>query len=141
MIQIAEEFVEAVDRRQILVQVAEVVLAELAGGVALCFERGGERAGFFRDADIGTGLADGGEARTEWNFAGDEVRATCRATGFGVIVGEHHSFGGQLVEVWRFAGHDALVIGADVKPTHVVAHDDDNVGFLSLGVCGGSDPQ
>ena len=34
VIEIAEELVEAVDRRQKLVAVAEVVLAELAGGVA-----------------------------------------------------------------------------------------------------------
>ena len=45
---IAEEFVEAMHRRQILVQVAEMVLAELARGIALRLERGGERAGLGR---------------------------------------------------------------------------------------------
>ena len=34
VIQVAEEFVEAVDGRQELVEIAEVVLAELAGGVS-----------------------------------------------------------------------------------------------------------
>ena len=37
---------------------------------------------------------------------------------------------GQLVEVRRLAGHDAPVIGADVEPADVVAHDDDDVGLL-----------
>ncbi len=40
VVEVAEELVEAVHRRQVLVAVAEVVLAELAGGVALCLQRG-----------------------------------------------------------------------------------------------------
>ena len=35
MVQVAEEFIEAVDAWEVLVQVAEMVLAELAGGIAL----------------------------------------------------------------------------------------------------------
>ena len=62
VIQIAEEFVEAVDGRQELVAVAEVVLAELAGGVALRLERGGDGAGFGGQAGLGARLADGGHA-------------------------------------------------------------------------------
>ena len=52
VIEVAEELVEAVDGRQELVAVAEVVLAELAGGVALRFERGGDGAGFGRQAGL-----------------------------------------------------------------------------------------
>ena len=37
VVEVAEELVEAVHRRQVLVAVALVVLAELAGGVALAF--------------------------------------------------------------------------------------------------------
>ena len=44
VIQVAEEFVEAVDGGQELIQVAQMVLAELAGGVALRLERGGDGA-------------------------------------------------------------------------------------------------
>jgi hypothetical protein len=39
VIEIAEELVEAMDRRQIFVAVAEMVFAELPGGVAQRFER------------------------------------------------------------------------------------------------------
>jgi len=46
VIQVAEELVEAVDGGQELILVAKMVLTELAGGVALRFERGGDRAGF-----------------------------------------------------------------------------------------------
>jgi hypothetical protein len=39
VIQVAEEFIEPVNRREELVAVAEVVLAELSRGVALCLHR------------------------------------------------------------------------------------------------------
>jgi hypothetical protein len=65
-------------------------------------------------------------------LAGDEVGATRRATRFGVVVGEHHAFGRQLVEVWRLAGHHSAVVSADVEPTDIVAHDDKDVGLLPL---------
>ena len=42
VVEVAEELVEPVDRRQVLVQVAEVVLAELAGGVAVVLEQLGD---------------------------------------------------------------------------------------------------
>ena len=60
-----------------------------------------------------------------------------RAARLGVVVGEAHALGGELVEVRRPAGHDALVVGADVEPADVVAHDDDDVRTLLL-CCGGS---
>ena len=39
MIKVAEEFVEAVDRGQRLIAVADVVLAELSGGVSEALEQ------------------------------------------------------------------------------------------------------
>ena len=42
VVQVAEELVEPVHRRQVLVAVAEVVLAELAGGVAERLEQLGD---------------------------------------------------------------------------------------------------
>ncbi len=53
VIQVAEELVEAVDGGQKLVAVAEVVLAELAGGVAQRLECGGDRAGLRRQTHLG----------------------------------------------------------------------------------------
>ena len=47
VIEAAKEFVEAVHGRQVLVAVALVVLAELAGGVALALEHGGHRQSVF----------------------------------------------------------------------------------------------
>lgn len=58
VIEIAEELVEAVDRWQVFVEVAFVVLAELSGGVALPLENGGHRYVGFLPALRGTGQAD-----------------------------------------------------------------------------------
>jgi hypothetical protein len=62
VIEVAEELVETVVRRQHLVAVAEVVLAELAGDVALRPEQRGDRRvgglhalGRARQADLGEG--------------------------------------------------------------------------------------
>ena len=68
-------------------------------------------------------------------LAGDEVGATRRAARLGVIVGEPHALGGKLVEVRRPARHDALVIGADVEPADVVAHDDDDIRWFGGRLC------
>ena len=65
------------------------------------------------------------------NLAGDEVGAARRAARLGVVVGEAHALGRQAVEVRRPAGHDALVVRADIGPADVVAHDHDDVGLLA----------
>jgi hypothetical protein len=46
VIKVAEELVEAVDGRQELIPVTEMVLAELASRVALSLKRGGNGASF-----------------------------------------------------------------------------------------------
>ena len=66
MVEAAEELVEAVHGGQMLVQVALVVLAELAGGIALALEdRGHGHVHFLptflraRETDFGHAVADG----------------------------------------------------------------------------------
>ena len=128
VIQIPEELIEAVQGRQELVEIAEVVLAELPGGVALRLQRGGNRAGLSRHTDIGAGLANGSKTRAQRDLAGDEGSAARRATGLGIVVREQHALAGQLVEVGGLARHHAPVVGADVEPADIVAHDEENVG-------------
>ena len=83
-----------------------------------------------RHADRRAGLADGGHAGADRQLAGDEVGAAGRAARLGVVVGEQHALGGELVEVRRPPGHHAAVVGADVPDADVVAHDDDDIGSL-----------
>ena len=123
--------------RQILVQIAEMVLAELSGGIPCAFSAVAMRHGLGRHTDIGAGLTDRRQTGAHRNLAGDEVGPARRATRLGIVVGEHHALGGQLVEVRRLAGHHAPVIGADIEPADVVAHDDHDIGpaLLLLGGC------
>ena len=130
VIEVAEEFVEAVHRRQELVAVAQMVLAELAGGVTTRLQHVGDGGGLGRQADRGAGLADRGHAGADRQLAGDEVGASRRAARLGVIIGEQHALGGDLVEIRRPPGHQAAVVGADVPHADVVTHDDDDVGPL-----------
>ena len=131
VIEVAEELVEAVHGRQELVAVAQVVLAELTRCIAHRLEdrRGGRR--LRGQADRGARLADGRHAGADRELAGDEVGTPGRAARLGVVVGEQHPLRGEPVEVRRPAGHHAPVVGADVEPADVVAHDDDDVRLLS----------
>ena len=96
-------------------------------------ERRGDRHRLGRQAGGGAGLADGGHAGADRQLAGDEVGAARRAARLGVVVGEQHALGGDLVEVRRPARHHAAVVGADVPHADVVAHDEDDVGLRLRG--------
>ncbi len=139
VIEVAEELVEPVHGGQELIEIAKVIFAELAGRVALCFERGGDRASFRWYANLGARLADRGHAGANRQFAGDEVRAASRATCLGVIIGEQHAFLGKLVEVRRPPGHHAAMVGADVPHADVIAHDEEDVWFRAVRRLGCSD--
>src|SRR5437762_8940160 len=88
VIEVAEEFIEAVDSWQEFIQIAEVVLPELAGRIALRFKRGGNRASLSWYSDLGTSLADRGHACANRKLTHEEVCAPRRAACLGVIVGE-----------------------------------------------------
>ena len=143
VIEVAEELIEAVHRRQIFVAVAEMVLAELPGGVAHGLQHGGDGRRLRRHADRGAGLADGGQAGADRQLAGDEIGAAGGAARLGVVGVEQHALGGELVEVRRLAGHHAAVIGADVEPADIVAHDEEDVrlgvGLRERGSCARKD--
>jgi len=66
MVQIAVKFVEAMDRRQELVQITQMVLAELAGSVTQALERRGDGWCLVGHSYRRTGLPHGGQTRTDW---------------------------------------------------------------------------
>ena len=101
MIEVAEELVEAMLRRQHLVAVAEVVLAELAGDVALRLEQVGDGRVFRLQAFGRAGQPDLGEAGANRRLPGDEGRATGGAALLAVPVGEQRAFLGQI---WSMLG-------------------------------------
>jgi hypothetical protein len=83
-------------------------------------------------ADVGARQAHLGQARADRRLAGQEGRAARRAALLGVPVGEQRAFGGDPVDVGRAVAHHAEVVGADIEPADIVAHDEENVG-LAVG--------
>ena len=56
---------------------------------------------------VRAGNADLGQAGAQADLAGDEGRAARRAAVLGVVVGEHHAFLGDAVDVRRLVAHQA----------------------------------
>ena len=133
VVEVAEELVEAVHRRQELVAVAEMVLAELAGGVALRLQQLGERRVLVGEPFLGAGQADLEQPGAEAGLAGDEGGAPGRAGLLRVMVGEDRAFPGDAVDVRRAVAHHAAVVGADVPQPDVVAEDDEDVRLAAGG--------
>ena len=91
-----------------------MVLAELAGGVALVLERGGDGDDLLVHADWRAGDADLREAGAIDALPGDEGGAARGAGLLAVGVGEHHAFLGEAVDVGRLVAHQAMRIAAQV---------------------------
>ena len=72
VVQVAEELVEAVVGGQVLVPVAEVVLAELAGHVAMVLQQPGDGRVFLLHAQGGAREPDLGQTRAEHRLPHDE---------------------------------------------------------------------
>ena len=135
----AHELVEAVRGGQVLVEVAEVVLAELRGHVALRLEQ-------LREGDVArlepllrARQADLEVAGAEAALPGDERGASGGAALLAVPVGEQRAFLGDAVDVGRLVAHHALVVGADIPVADVVAPDDEDVGLLVRRGCRAGD--
>src|ERR1700758_1403047 len=101
MVEIAEKLVEAVDSRQELVAVTEMVLAELAGRIAKRFEQFREGGVTWLYADCRTGDADFRETSAQRRLTRDEGRPASGAALVCVVVGKHHAFAGDAVDVGR----------------------------------------
>src|SRR5262245_23110087 len=117
-----------------LVAVSKLVLAELAGGVALCLKQPGDRHITVLEALRSTGHADLGVAGAEAALAGDERGAPGRAALLRVSVGESHPFVGDAVDVGRSVAHQAIRVATEVGLADVIAPDDDDVWFLGCHV-------
>src|SRR5271170_377895 len=109
MIKVAEELIKAMHSRQELVEVAQVVLAELTGLVSHTLERLRDRNSLGGDAERRSRLPDRRQAGADRQFSGYEVRSPGGATRFGIIVGEAHALVGHPIKIRRPAGHDALI--------------------------------
>ena len=127
VVEVAEELVEAVRRGQHLVAVAQVVLAELPGDVALRLEQRGDGRVFLPHALGRTRQAHLREAGADGRLPGDEGGAAGGAALLAIPVGEQRAFGREAVNVRRPVAHHAAVVSADVELADVVSPDDQDV--------------
>ncbi|GJE44654.1 hypothetical protein AEGHOMDF_3843 [Methylobacterium soli] len=137
VVEVAEELVEPVHGRQRLVAVADVVLAELAGGVAEVPEQAADGRVELAHSHGRAREADLAEPGPDDVLPGEEGRAAGRAGLLAVIVLELDAVPGDAVDVRGLVAHQAIRVGADVRDADVVAPDDENIRFRSARPRGG----
>ena len=137
MIEVAPVFLEAVCRRQRRRVVAQVVLAELAGGVAEITQEPCKRRGAGLQIGRAAGQLWRDHTGTHRIHAGEEGIAAGRAALHRHIVHEHCAFMPDAVDVGRFPDHQAAMVDARLHPADVVAHDEEDVGLAGLSQCRG----
>ena len=134
VVQDAEELIETVHGRQVLVAVTQVVLAELARPITQRLEHLGQRRIFLLQADLRPGQPDRGQPHPDRVLAGDERRPACRAGRLGVVIHEDHALVGDPVDVGRRAAHHSSVVSRDVPHADVVTPDDQDVRAFRVGL-------
>ena len=129
VVQVAEELVEPVVGGQMLVTIAQVVLAELRGRIAVRLQEFGDCRVLSAEPFLRTREAHLREPRAQRVLPRDEGRATGGAALLPVEVGEPDALSGQPVDVGRRVAHHPLVVGADVPVADVIPPQHEDVRF------------
>ena len=130
MIEVAEELIEAMGGRQMLISVAEVILSELSRYIAVVLQELCNGGVLILNTLLCARHADGQKARAEGVLAQNEGGTAGGAALLGIGIGEERAFGSDTVDIRRGAAHHAAMIGADVPGTDIVSPDNQNIGFL-----------
>ncbi len=131
VVEIAQVLLEPVRGRQRLGVVAQVVLAELPGGVTQIEQHLGQRRRALAQPCRAAGKLRHGQTNANRVHAGEERRPAGGAALHGGIVHEDSAFLGDPVDVRRFADHPAAVVDLRLHQADVVAHDEQDIGFLA----------
>ena len=99
MVEIAEELVEAVHGRQQFVSIADMILAELSGGVAEILEQAADGRIELAHSHRRAGKAYLGQSGANAVLAGQECCAPGGAGLFAVIVQELDAFAADAIDV------------------------------------------
>ena len=132
VIEIAEELVEAMHRRQELILVAEMVFSELTRGVTERLEKFGDRGIFRAETNISPGHTDLGQPSANGVLAGYERGASRSAALLTVIVGEGNPLIGDSIDIGRAVSHLSAAVVTDVPPSDIVAPEYKNVWFFGF---------
>src|SRR6267142_1693230 len=109
--------------------IAEMVLAELAGVVALVEQKLCYRRGARPQPGRAAGQLRRNHSRAQRMHAGEEGVAPGGAALLGIISHEERAIVSDAVDVRRLANHQATMVDARLHNADVVAHDEDDVGL------------
>jgi hypothetical protein len=118
----------------VLIAITQVVFAKLARGIAFFLQERRERHVPGLETLRCARHSDLAQARADSGLPGDEGRPPRGAALIRVMVGEHHAFLGEAVDIRRLVPHQPEVVGTDVGLADVVAPDDDDVGLVGIGL-------
>src|SRR5215813_6764618 len=132
VVEVAEELVETVDRRQIFIAVAEVVLADLPGRISQWLQELGDGRVQLAQTDRSGRQTDFGQPGAQSVLAGNERGSPGGAALLAVAVGESHALLCDAVDIRRAVTHHPVAIATEVCDADVIPPDDENIWFLFL---------
>jgi len=135
VIEISEEFVEAVVRRQMLIKITEVILAVLSGHVTVILKQTSDCWVFFGKTFLCTRQAYLQQAGPKRTLSRDKRRPTCGAALLSVPVREQCAFCRDAIDIRGSVTHHAAVISAGIHPANVVTPYDEDIGFILCRSC------
>src|SRR4030095_4848666 len=112
--------------------VAEMVLAKLAGRVTKVAQEPRERRGAGSQVARAARELRGDHGRAQRIHSREAGISPGGATLLSVIGHEFRAFFRNPVDVWRFPDHQALMIATRLHYADVIAHDEQDIGFLVL---------
>jgi hypothetical protein len=127
VVEVAEELVEAVDRGQTFVAIADVILAELTRRVTQILEQTADRRIKLAHAHRRAGKADFGHAAANAMLAREKGGPTGRAGLLCVILQKPQPLFGNAIDVGRFVAHQGVAVAADIGDPDIVAEDHQDV--------------
>src|SRR5262245_37482994 len=121
MVEATEVLIETVRGGQVLVAIAKMIFAELAGGIAFVLEERGDGGVARLPSFLGAGQTHLGHAGAHGHGAAEKGGAAGGATLLTVVVGEAHAFTGNAVDIGRHVTHHAAIVETDIPGADVVA--------------------
>src|SRR6185503_15815701 len=127
VIEIAEEFMKPVNRRQVFVSISQMIFAELSSGVSQRLQKFRYGCILAFDTNSRPRNADFGETGSKAALSRNERRSTCRAALFPIGIRKQHSFIGQSVYIGCPVAHHAMTVTTEILNTDIVTPDNQNV--------------
>jgi len=132
VIEITEELVETMVCWQMFVAVTEMVLAELASGIAVHLEQAGNAWVFLAHPLLGARQTNLGQTGAEDTLSCNKGGPAGSAGLFAVVIGKGQTLVGNAINVRGLVADHTVRVGADVGLTHAVTPDYQDVRFLSF---------